>query len=108
MSEVLSPTRKDIRDEFESGFVGMTREGVSLSRLTDAFERAIDEIVSEIPDEHRAFLIGFEKGEPDWPILPFDHIKTLPAVRWRMQNLDGLEGEKRSSLVKNLEKILVG
>ena len=108
IAEVLAPTRKDIEPEFESGFAGMTNEPASLSDLIEAREQAIDQMVAAMPDEHRKFLIRFEKGDPDWSLLPFEHIKALPAVQWRVQNLDGLASEKRTRLVENLERVLFG
>lgn len=106
MAEVLAPTRKNIDQEFESGFAGMTNEPISLSDLIEAREQAIDQMVAAMPDEHRKFLIGFEKGDPDWSLLPFEHVKALPAVQWRVQNLDGLAPDKRTRLVETLESVL--
>lgn len=106
MAEVLAPKRKNIDQEFESGFSGMTNEPVSLSNLIEAREQAIDQIVAAMPNEHRKFLVGFEQGDPDWSLLPFKHIKALPAVQWRVQNLDGLAHDKRTQLVENLERVL--
>lgn len=59
-----------------------------------------------MPEEHRRFLISFERGEPDWPSLGLDHVPDLPAVRWRQLNLDKLRGEDRGNLVANLERKL--
>jgi predicted nucleotidyltransferase component of viral defense system len=36
MGEVLAPTRKDLRHEFDAGFAGMTEEPVTLEALYDA------------------------------------------------------------------------
>jgi predicted nucleotidyltransferase component of viral defense system len=69
MNEVIAPTRKDISAEFERGFQGMTDRPVTLDELTVAREALIAGIISEMPDEHRRFLISFERGEPDWSLL---------------------------------------
>lgn len=106
MSEVLAPTRKDISDEFLRGFEGMTEEPVSRDELIEAREALIADIVGEMPDEHRRFLISFERGEPDWSLLGVPGAAELPAVKWRQQNLNKVPKPKRDALVKALEKIL--
>lgn len=108
MSEVLAPTRKDISDEFLRGFQGMTEEPVTKEELIAAREAIISEIVDNMPDEHREFLMSFERGEPDWDLLGVPGVADLPAVRWRQQNLDKLSEEKRAALVEGLQKVLFG
>jgi predicted nucleotidyltransferase component of viral defense system len=106
MSEVLAPTRKDISDEFLRGFEGMTEQPVWRDELAAVREALIDEIVGNMPDSHRRFLISFERGEPDWALLGVPVAAELPAVKWRQQNLDKLTKKKRAELVEALEKVL--
>jgi hypothetical protein len=94
MSEVLAPTRKDISDEFFRCFEGMTKHPVSRDELVAAREALIGEIVGEMPDSHRRFLISFKRGDPDWALLGVPAAAGLPAVRWRQQNLDKLTKKK--------------
>ena len=106
MSEVVAPTRKDISAEYERGLQGMTNEPVALDELLATREALIAEIVGNMPDEHRRFLVSFERGEPDWSLLALDDVADLPAVRWRQQNLDKLDEAARKSLVARLEEVL--
>lgn len=106
MHEVLNPTRKDIADEFARGFEGMTAVDVELSSLIDARERLIVQIVQQMPDGHRRFLVSFERGEPEWALLNVQDADRLPAVQWRQQNLDGLNVDRRAELVAALEDVL--
>ncbi len=106
MAEVLAPTRLDIEPEYRTNFQGMTQEPIALDELLAARERLIAEIVGNMPDEHRQFLISFEGGEPDWKLLGVPHAADLPAVKWRQLNLDKLSKEKRAALVTKLEEAL--
>jgi hypothetical protein len=106
MAEVLTVRRKDIKAEFERGFVGMTPQAVELDDLLAAREALVSEIVGSMPDAHRQFLLAFEQGEPDWSAIGLAAAADLPAVRWRQQNLNGLSAEKRGTLVKQLEDVL--
>jgi hypothetical protein len=108
MSEVLAPTRKDISGEFARGFEGMTDKPVARADLEGAREALISDIVGKMPQDHRRFLISFERGEPDWKLLNVLGAPELPAVRWRQQNLDKLSKEKRRALVERLEQVLKG
>jgi hypothetical protein len=81
MGEVLAPTRKDLRQEFEAGFAGMTEEPVTLEALYDAREALIAEVVGKMPAENRRFLLSFKAGEPDWELLGVPGAAELPAVR---------------------------
>ena len=108
MSEVLAPTRKDISAEFMRGFQGMTDEPITLDQLTIAREALINDIVGNMPPEHRRFLVSFERGTPDWTLLGLPNAAELPAVKWRQVNLDKLPAGKRAALVARLEEVLFG
>ena len=82
MFEVLTGTRRDISKEFDGGFEGMTAEPVLLRELLDAQKEMIELVVGGMPEEHRSFLISFEKGEPDWSLLGLPEATSLPAVKW--------------------------
>lgn len=106
MHEVLRATRKNIAGEFVRGFNGMTEKPVTLEELMAAREALIADIVGKMPAKHRSFLIGFERGTPDWTLLGLPAAAELPAVKWRQINLDTLAAEKRAALVEELEKVL--
>lgn len=106
MGEVLSGRTKDLADEYRGGFEGMTGEPVPLAELIETQHTMINLLIGGMPDHHRQFLIGFERGIPDWSLLSITHAPDLPAVRWRQRNLDGLTPDQRSALVALLERSL--
>lgn len=106
MAEVLAPTLKDIQQEFETGFAGMTQDEVTLQSLYDARAELIARIVGEMPDAHRRFLLSFKRGEPDWQLLGIPHADKLPTVQWKIDNLAKLPAVKRAALLADLEKVL--
>jgi hypothetical protein len=106
MAEVLAPTRKDITQEFERGFEGMTKEPVRLDDLLQAREDLIAGLVGRMPDEHRRFLASFKRGRPEWKLLGIPHVEKLPAVQWKIQNLAKMDPKKREELVSNLLRAL--
>ena len=106
MHEVLTARRRDISQEYERGFAGMTEQPVALEELLAAREDTINAIVGDMPDDHRQFLVSFERGNPDWPLLGLEHAEELPAVRWRQINLDKLDDQAQAALVENLKRVL--
>ncbi|PZQ30582.1 MAG: hypothetical protein DI562_06765 [Stenotrophomonas acidaminiphila] len=86
--EVLFGRDKDISTEFHSQFVGMTREPVELSTLLDARARLKRELPQQLNGQHRQFLAGLARAEPDWSLLRFGHAADLPALRWKLTNLE--------------------
>jgi len=106
ISEVLVPRRKDIAQEFAQGFDGMTTEPVALDALLGAREALIAAMSDGMPQAHRAFLLGFKRGEPDWELLGIPGAADLPAVKWKQFNLDRLSADARQRLVSQLAAVL--
>ena len=103
MGEVLSGRVKDLANEYQNGFEGMTEEVVAIEELIETQHEMIEMLIGGMPDYHREFLIGFERGEPDWSLLKIGHVAELPAIRWQQRNLDKLKPEQRSALVELLQ-----
>lgn len=106
MAEVLAARPKDISQEYERNFVGMTDEDISLESLTEARTALVASVVGAMPEAHSRFLVSFERGAPDWDLLGLARVDKLPAVQWRQQNLDKISKNKRADLVAQLERVL--
>ena len=106
MAEVLAPTRKDIAQEFERGFSGMTEAPVTLDELVETREQLIAEVVGSMSQTHKDMLISFKAGEPDWSLIDVPHAADLPAVKWRQKNLNKLDADRRTVLLDNLKAVL--
>lgn len=88
--EVLFPTLRDIHQEFENNFVGMTVEPVELEMLLAAREQMVRELQQGLTADERRFLLSLVAAEPEWAPLGVPHLKQLPGVRWKLQNLERL------------------
>ena len=106
LNEVLKFNAKDLTFEYERNFVGMTDESVPLEDLIAARAELHQIMVKRMPDEHRRFLLSFKKGEPDWSLLGVAEAANLPAVRWKIENLNRLPAAKRQSELGRLEEAL--
>lgn len=106
MWTVLSGKVKDLANEYRNGFEGMTEEVVDIDELISTQTEMITLLIGNMPDRHREFLVGFERGNPDWSLLKISHAANLPAIRWRQLNLDKLRADQRTALVDLLKSSL--
>lgn len=88
--EVLFPSLRDIRQEFEHNFAGMTVEPVELDALLAARERVVRELQQGLTTDERRFLLSLVAAAPEWALLDVPNLKQLPGVRWKLQNLERL------------------
>lgn len=85
--EVLFGNNKDIADDYQENFVGMTREPADLDNLLQIREHLQAELPARLNENQKKFLIGLARAEPDWNLLQCSHVAELPALRWKLSNL---------------------
>ena len=103
---LLVPAEKDIAQEYEQNFRGMTEDEVSLETLVAARATLAADVVSGMPEDHKQFLISFYRRSPEWERLGQDGLDQLPAVKWRELNLDKAGEDTREAIIAELEKVL--
>jgi predicted nucleotidyltransferase component of viral defense system len=88
--EVLFPAARDIAQDYQRTFQGMTAEPVPLHDLLATRERMIRDLQSMLDANERQFLLTLVAAEPDWSLLNVAHAPELPGVRWKLHNLGQL------------------
>ena len=106
--KLLHPNFIDIGETFKRQFAGMTREPVTLSELEETRDELVSLINRRLSDQHREFLIGFKEGRPKWDLINLEGISELPAVKWKLINLDRMTTSARKAAVKKLRDVLNG
>ena len=108
--EVLFPTLRDIHQEFENNFAGMTVEPVEFDALLAARQRMAHELQQGLTADERRFLLSMVAIEPEWSLLGVPHLEQLPGLRWKLQNLERLRknsarkfAEQSDALIRFLE-----
>lgn len=104
--EVLFPSLRDIRHEFEHNFVGMTAEPVELDVLLAAREQMMRELQQGLTEEERRFLLSLVTAEPEWALLDIPHVDKLPGVRWKLQNLERLRKANARKFAEQSEELV--
>jgi predicted nucleotidyltransferase component of viral defense system len=107
--EVLFPVARDISQEYERTFKGMTAEPVALDELIATQNRLIRELQEGLDADERKFLILLVRNQPDWSLLGIPHLAELPGIRWKLQNLERLASFRIKAFhaqAEELEKLL--
>jgi hypothetical protein len=107
--EVLQPRLKETTQAFEQEFVGMTVEETSLYTLLAVRAQLISEIRSHLDESSKRFLLSFHALKPEWDFLRLPNVRNLPAIRWKLMNLERLRFEqpvKYRETLQNLEAML--
>lgn len=102
--EILDPRLLDIRQTYETDFSGMTSSPTTLAELIEARYALIRTVHDMLDERDKQFLIDFKEGHPDWSYFSVPHIQHLPAVRWKMHNLDQVEASERQRMVSKLKE----
>lgn len=106
MAELLRPTRKDIAGIYEGEFLRMSQIDVRLDELLAVREQLIAAINKALTADQRMFLLSFKARRPDWELLGLDRIDELPAVRWKLRNLERMPEERHRRTYEALERVL--
>ncbi len=84
---------KDIAPAFNQEFLGTTVDAVTLDDLLDARNWMAVELRTHLDEKARNFPIPFHEPDPDWEALGLSSVDLLPAVRWKLMNLERLRKE---------------
>jgi predicted nucleotidyltransferase component of viral defense system len=106
--EVLFGSDKDISAEYERGFVGMTEVECSLDTLLAARFRLRRDLPQQLADKHKQFLAGLVRVEPDWSLLECRHARELPALRWKLTNLEAFRKRRPTDFSAQADALLAG
>ena len=103
--EVLFASPKPLAEVFNSEFVGMTIDPVTLEQLETMQKKLLDTLPAALTADHRAFLLSLARAEPDWDRMPFAHLRDLPAVRWKLLNLGKLRKSNAKRFAQQQEEL---
>ena len=101
--EVLFPKIKSLEPTFTNEFTGMTLDRVELGSLEQTQVRVLHELPQQLTRAHRDFLLSLVRGDPDWELMPMQHLRELPAIQWKLMNLSKLKKNNATSFAAQHE-----
>lgn len=67
---------------------GRSEVACSLETLLDTRVRLRRELPRLLRPAHKQFLSGLMRAQPDWSLVQCGHAAQLPALRWKLGNLE--------------------
>ncbi len=109
--ELLKPNITDQREAFNRQFSGMTLIPFSYDDFEVTRDRLIQEIRARLTEKQKTFLLSFKSGSPEWDLISLELLHRLPAVQWKLANIEKLKHQnslKHVQQFRALEKVLFG
>ncbi|WP_422413967.1 MULTISPECIES: nucleotidyl transferase AbiEii/AbiGii toxin family protein [unclassified Endozoicomonas] len=106
--EVMSPRWKELEQTFYDEFAGMTKEPVELNELIETRSRMVAALQAHFTERDQDFLLSFKRGKPDWTLFDEPSAAELPAIRWKLKNIQRLSKnkDKHQQQLEKLENTL--
>ena len=104
--EILNPNRKEIEKVFQFEFLNMSNVKIEFKDLIETRETMIAMIQKILTENDKKFLLSFKSLNPEWSYLGIPGVENLPAVKWKLLNLEKVNNKKKDELFKRLEKFL--
>lgn len=105
--ELFDIRYKDIEQLYQGEFLNMAEAPVALAELESTREQLTELVRTTLLDDEREFLLSFKAREPKWGLLGLDGVENLPAVKWKMINLQKMSKDKHKSAYQKLERCLI-
>lgn len=106
--ELVRPSLAELDEAFVKEFEGMTIEPVGLDDLKAARSQMTADILAKLDDKAMRFLLSLHDGEPDFEAIGLPRAAELPAVRWKLLNLQKLKEQnptKHAEQRREIEEI---
>jgi hypothetical protein len=68
-------------------------------------ERLFTDVRTRLTDRQKRFLVGLARAAPDWSLLKCPHAKDLPALRWKLENLQRFQKRKRDEYERQAKEL---
>ena len=106
ISELLNPNLLPLQPVFDQQFKGMTFQAVTVEELNQTRVSVIEAIRQQLTDDHKAFLLSFKSGDPNWDLLEHAIVNALPAIQWKLLNIRKMSPSRRAQALSRLEQVL--
>ena len=107
IAELLDPQLKDdLGETFRESFEGMAFDPVPLDDMVDIWKKVVQKLNKDLTEGEREFILSFKRKSPEWDLFPVNHIRNLPAIQWKMKNLEKMSSNKHKAACEKLERVL--
>lgn len=108
IAELLKPRVSSLSLAYNEQFVGMQFKETTIEELETTRLELVEDINNKITDRQKRFLLSFKSLQPDWSLLDAGDVSHLPAIQWKLLNLEKMNKNKRAEAIAKLENVLFG
>jgi hypothetical protein len=108
--ELLSLILKDQKTAFEKQFTGMSSVEFSYDDYEKTRAALIETLNSRLTENDKKFILSFEQGNPEWDLLPIPNLIDLPAIKWKLLNIEKFKKDspkKHRDMLEELTQTLI-
>ena len=108
MHEILNPNFGEQEIVFDSQFQGMALKPFSYQDYENTRIQLVKTINSLLTENDKKLLLSFKTGNPDWNLSNIMQLQNLPAIKWKLQNIQKLQSndkKKHEIMLDNLRKL---
>lgn len=106
MAELLDPVLQSLDEAYEKEFKHMTAQAVSLESLEATRNQLITELHAALNTDDKEFLVSLKQGHIDWQNFSYPEVQHLPAIKWKVHNLQQMDAVKRQRATEKLQQVL--
>ena len=103
--EILKPNIRNQEMTLEKEFSGMTEKSFSYEEHVETLRRLIDMVNAIFTEQDKQFFMSFFSAEPQWNLLKSEELKKLPAIKWKLKNLEQLKTNNARKFTKQLQEL---
>lgn len=104
--ELLAPRRRFQESRINSEFEGMVVEPVSRNALIAVPSRLLSDIRSQLTGDVAKFLLSLHDADPKFDLIGLQHVAALPAIKWKVHNLERLKFENPEKHAQQRDKLM--
>ncbi|MCL1972206.1 MAG: nucleotidyl transferase AbiEii/AbiGii toxin family protein [Endomicrobia bacterium] len=104
--ELLNPNIHDRKELLYSEFSGMTDMEFTYQDHEKALRKLIKTLHKSFTKADKEFIISFFSLKPKWDLIDIPNLQKLPAVQWKIKNLEKISSEKFEENLKKIKKAL--
>lgn len=104
----MNPNIHNQQDLLTSEFSGMTNIAFTYQDHEKALQKLIKTLHKSFTKADKDYILGFFSLQPKWDLVDIPNIQKLPAVQWKIKNLEKMSKERFEENLRRTKEALLG
>ncbi len=84
----------------------MAKQAITAKELADVPFQMLKSLKTNFTPRDHHFIMSFKNGKTDWAYAPNERIQDLPAIKWKLMNIQKMPANKHQKAVEKLKMVL--